>query len=160
MAEHEIKALYLFNFAKYVDWPESSSMATNAHFAIGIMGAPDIVRNLLEITRGKLLKNRPVQVVAIQEREGIVGCQMVYFEGTNATDVIRALTSPSHLPVLTVGHCTTFLEQGGIINFFKADNTLHMEVNLENAHQAGLAVSAKLLAVGHVKKKQSIPATP
>jgi len=155
LAEHQIKALYLFNFAKYVEWPKFAFPATNAPFIIGIKGNPDIVRDLSEITRGKLLKNRLIHIVSIETMQDHKGCQMIFIEGTDFPGIIHSLTGPSPKPVLTVGACDTFLNGGGIINFLKKDNTLRMEINLKNAHLSGLAVSSKLLAVATVKNNES-----
>ena len=160
LAEHQIKALYLFNFAKYIEWPEPAFASHNAPFVIGIMGAPDIIRDLEEITRGKLLKNRPVHIMPIQDKESLGDCQMVFIGSVRDYGAIRAVTVPSQKPVLTVGDSDTFLDEGGVIKFFKQDNTLHMEISLKHARLAGLAVSAKLLAVSHAKTNTPPTASP
>ena len=132
LAEHQIKALYLFNFTRYVEWPADSFSTVGDPFTIAIFASPEISEDLREITRGKRVNGREILVQSFDEDGIAKGCQMIF-----------------------VGDMDT---RGGIVNFVRRDNNVRLEINLDAARNARLVISAKLLAVaGIVRGGQLVP---
>ncbi len=156
LAEHQIKALYLFNFTKYVEWPAASTNAVP--FVIGVAEAAEIKNDLLEITKGKRLQGREVIIRTVNTVADIKGCHILFIgrgQGTQAGELLRSARGTA---VLTVGEAEGFLTQGGMINFTNQENRVRLEIGLDNVQQARLNVSAKLLAVAGVVRGR--PETP
>lgn len=146
LPEHQIKALYLLNFGRYIEWPATPPTAPQT-FTIGIANAPEILQDLSEITRGKLIQNRKIKVIPILHASDAAPCSLVFIGAESPPSLLESLAGG---PTLLVGSQDDFLTRGGVINFIKVANTIHMEINLDNARHAGLTISAKLLSLAKV----------
>jgi hypothetical protein len=146
LQEHELKALYLFNFTKYVEWPEQPTGDTNS-FLVGVVGAPDVEASLIEATRGKDVGGKPVVVRRFEPGGDLRGCRIVYVGLTDRGQVDRLMEGLRDQPALTVGEGEIFLDRGGMIGFVRKDKKIRLFVGLEKARRSGLRVSAKLLGV-------------
>jgi hypothetical protein len=149
LAEHQIKALYLFNFAKYVEWPATTNLEP---FVIGVVESPEVQSDLIEITRGKHVQGREVLVRTIISPEHIKGCHILFLGGRNRQQWSELLRTAKGAAVLTVGESDGFLALGGMINFTNQDNRVRLEVGLDAVQHARLNMSAKLLAVAGAGK--------
>ncbi len=158
LAEHQIKALYLFNFTRYVEWPADSFAFAGAPFTIGILASPEIGEDLREITRGKSVNGREIRVLSLEEERAAKDCQMVFVGGADPSRVAETLQVTGSAAVLTVGETEDFADRGGVVNFVRQDNRVRLEINLEAARRVRLVISAKLLAVaGIVRGRQVAP---
>jgi hypothetical protein len=156
LAEHQIKALYLFNFTKYVEWPVPATAA--APFTIGISGAPEVKNDLLEITRGKRVQGREIVVRSITLTQDVKVCQLVFIGMADKPRIRELLQRVQDTAVLTVGEADNFLALGGMVNFVRQENKLRLEIGLDAVQRARLVMSAKLLAVaGQVKGRVEPP---
>ena len=147
LAEHQIKALYLYNLTKYMEWPADAFATTNAPFTIGLMAGGDLRDDLVEITRGKVIGGREILVRSIDRTEDVKSCQLIFLESGDKRNLAQALNAVRDLPVLPVGVSEDFLNSGGIISFARKDNKLRLRIDLNAARRARLTVSAKLMAV-------------
>ena len=155
LAEHQIKALYLFNFTKYVEWPATSNAAP---FTIGISAAPEVKNDLLEITRGKRIQGREIVVRTITTGQDVQACQLVFIGATDKSRIAALLERAQDADILTVGAADSFLALGGMVNFIRQENKLRIEIGLDAVQRARLGMSAKLLAVaGSVKGRVEPP---
>ncbi|HLH56906.1 MAG TPA: YfiR family protein [Verrucomicrobiae bacterium] len=147
LPEPEVKALFLFNFAKYVDWPADSFASASDALTIGIIGHNICTECLQKAVEGKKVSGRSVVVRQIEKPEEILACQLVFVsdsEKRHLEDIFNQLHSR---PVLVVGDSEKFARQGGVIGFVKKDGKVRLEVNLNAARKARLEISSKLLAV-------------
>jgi len=152
LAEHQIKALYLFNFTKYVDWPVA---ATNAQpFVIGLAGAQDVKSDLAEIIKGKQLQGREIVIRPVATPAELKGCHILFIGDGNRQRIGELLRAVQGTAVLTVGEVEGFLTLGGMINFTNQGNRVKLEIGLDNVQQARLNMSAKLLAVANVLRSR------
>ena len=147
LAEHQIKALYLYNLTKYMEWPADAFANTNAPFTIGLMAGPDLEGDLLEITKGKTINGRDIVVRSIEHPQDVKCCQLIFIESGDKQRLARILNAAKDIPVLPVGVSEDFLASGGIISFARKENKLRMRIDLDAARRARLTVSAKLMAV-------------
>jgi len=158
LAEHQIKALYLFNFTRYVEWPADSFSTVGDPFTIAIFASPEISEDLREITRGKRVNGREILVQSFDEDGIAKGCQMIFVGDMDTSRVALVLHQAESAATLTVGEADDFATRGGIVNFVRRDNNVRLEINLDAARNARLVISAKLLAVaGIVRGGQLVP---
>ena len=147
LAEHQIKALYLYNLTKYVEWPADAFANTNAPFTIGLMAGPELKGDLLEIIRGKAINGRDIVVRSIQGTQDVKSCQLIFLESGDKQRLSQALIAAKDFPVLPVGFSEDFLTSGGIISFARKDNKLRLRIDMDAARRARLSVSAKPMSV-------------
>ncbi len=148
--EYQVKAAFLYNFAKFVDWPPESWSRPDAPFVIGILDREPFDDVLEQVVRGKTVGGRALAIRRLKEPEEAAGCQIV-FVGPRETSLLPALLRALHrAAVLTVGDTETFTRQGGMVNFVVQDNRVRFEINTSAAEQAGLTISSKLLQLATI----------
>ena len=149
LAEERVKAAFLYNFAKFVDWTGKEESGS-ASLLIGVAGDAATARALEQAVQGKLLGRRPLVVRAINDPRELATCNLVFLgwmEGPRVKAALEALRGSS---VLTVGQAPGFVQMGGMIGLFQEDNKIRFDVNLGAAERAGLKISARLLALARV----------
>ena len=142
--EYEIKAAFLYNFAKFIEWPEDAFMASTSPLVFGVLG-DDPFGPALDALEGKTARGRTVVVRRFVGLQGLDECHILFIsssERERLADVLQVLGSSS---VLTVGEMEDFVERGGIINLTITRNKVRFEVNLEAGDRAGLQLSSQLL---------------
>ena len=142
--EHQVKAAFLYNFARFVEWPPDTP-AGEASFVIGVLGPDDTSRALEATVQGKSVGGRTIQVRAVKSQEEASQCHMLFVGSETAVRMARLLTAVRRSAVLTVGDSDTFAREGGIVNFVMQDNHVRFAVNTDAAERAGLKISSKLL---------------
>ena len=136
--EYRVKAAYLFNFARFVEWPVE---AQNGPLTICVAGRAVFGDVLDETLRGESVNGRAVVARVLLEPEP--GCHVLFVpRGAAATAYIRAAQGQ---PVLTVGETPDFIALGGIANFIPEGNNVRFEINAGAADRAGLRISSRLL---------------
>jgi len=142
-SEYQVKAAFLYNFAKFVEWPADRE---GTPFCIGVLG-PDPFGGLIDETlAGKMLGTRNVVVRRFSRPEDASICQIV-FVAESATPLKLVLKRFEGRAVLTVGETPAFCQSGGIVGFQVADRRIRFAVNLEAADRAQLKLSSKLLSL-------------
>src|SRR6267378_1960768 len=152
--DYERKAVFLFNFAKFVDWPEAPSPNTNA-IVIGIFGDDAVGEVLPALVKGHMVKGRPIEIRKYRARDELWTCHILFISRSEAKQSTKVLQNIARRPVLTVGDQENFLSQGGMIDFVMEDQTVRFDINLRNADKAGLKLSSKLLSVARSVQKKS-----
>ena len=156
--EYHVKALFLFNFAKYVQWPEQAFSDTNAPITIGIVGEDKFGDDLPNAVEGKTVGGRSFAIKHLSANDNPQGCQILFISDSESSQVGDILQKVGALPILTVGEDKSFSRSGGIINFILKDGNVRLEINLDSASRAGLKISSKLLAVADtVRRKEAQP---
>jgi len=144
LSENQVKAAYLFNFAKFVEWPASTFSGAGSPLVIGIIGKGPF-GEAQEALTGRVVKGRKVQVRQVTRPEEAAGCQILYIAGSERQrlkDILRALP-PSG--VLTVSDLKHFCSSGGMIGLVIRGEKVQFEVNVGNAERAGLKLSSQML---------------
>jgi hypothetical protein len=150
-SEAQVKAAFLLNFPKYVDWPMTAFPETNSPIVIAILGDDEVANELSTMSAGKIFDGHPVQLVRMTSLEPLHNCHMLFVGDRQSRKLSEVLAKLRGLEVLTVGESGGFLEQGGMINLVRRDRRISLEVNLDSIHRSGLKVSSKLLSVATVK---------
>ena len=139
--EYQVKAAFLFNFLKFVEWPAA---ANDSPWVIGILGHDPFGGVLEDTVRGKIVNGRLVKVRRYAHAADVKDCNILFI---GRGDYER-LGTPIEPGLLTVGESPGFLKSGGSINFYLEDNRVHFEIRAEVARAAGLHVSSQLLKLG------------
>lgn len=148
--EYQIKAAFLLNFAKFVEWPVSAFTDEKAPFILGVVGT-DPLESVLDVLNGQMVKNRPVKVQRLTGTEGLRQCHMLYISVSEVKRLRDTLTALADAPVLTVSDgLEQFTQYGVSINLVLVDNKVRFEMNIGVAKKAGLSVGTQLLQVAKV----------
>jgi hypothetical protein len=147
LSEYQVKALFLFNFAKYVDWPAESFSGNSAPIVIGLVGDDNFGDNLNRVIDGKSINGRPVVVKRVASEEEYKSCHILFVSASEKERMAEILNAVKDLATLTVGETDEFLVQEGMINLTKKENKIRVEINLIPAQRVKLKLSSKLLSV-------------
>jgi len=151
-SEYEVKAVFLYNFAKFVEWPPSPPSDANDPFVIGIVGRDPFGEAVEQTLLRKTLNGRALAIKRFRDEQDARGCQILFIGASEKKRLRALLANLRGDPVLTVGDIENFAQAGGVIAFTLEDNRVRFEINTEAAQQAGLRISSKLLSVAKVVK--------
>lgn len=141
--EYEVKAAYLYNFAKYVDWPVNS-ISANATMNYCIMGSGPMSSPIRSL-EGKFARNRRVTVRELNQNDNIGGCHVLFINEAHSGQLPHILAATTG--VLTVSDDKGFATAGGIIEFIPVGGKIKFMINHRSARQANLRVSSRLLSL-------------
>lgn len=144
-SEYELKAAFLFNFAKFVEWPDPAS----GPLRVCIVGDDPFGNKLEDTVRGKEISGQPIEIRRLNREDNPRGCQIAFI-GASGRDARSVLDTLGGASTLTVGESPNFAKQGGIINFVLEDNKVHFEINVDAAERARLRISSKLLSLAKI----------
>jgi hypothetical protein len=148
--EYQVKAAFLFNFAKFVEWPPSSFHDGSAPLQICVLGRDPFGEVLREITREKTVNGHKLEVRGVVDLQVARACHILFIAFSERTRLKQIFEALQGSYALTVGDAKDFAEQGGMINFVLQDDRVQFEVSRTAVEQSGLKISSKLLAVAKV----------
>ncbi|MEO8663287.1 MAG: YfiR family protein [Bryobacteraceae bacterium] len=151
--EYEVKAFFLYNFARYVEWPASSFKNGTDPIAVCILGENPFGGALERAIAGKQVDGHPFLVRQITTPQQAGSCHIL-FAGSSERKLFRSIASGLKTGgVLTVGEFQGFTADGGVINFKLDEGKVHFEINLEAAERESLRISSRLLSLAQVVKE-------
>lgn len=153
-APNEIKAVYLFNFAKFVEWPPEAFADPQAPLVIGVLGADPFGALLDQTVAGETIGLHPIVVKRFARVEALESCHILYISASERARLPRILDRLGGANVLTVGEMDRFTRLGGIINFREERGTVRFEINRAAADQARLKLHAQLLKVAQAGRSR------
>jgi hypothetical protein len=145
--EYAVKATYLYNFARFVEWPTGVTAATGDSFAICVLGQDPFGQALDATLVGESIDGKPVVARRVARPQDSVNCRILFIspsEDARLKDILAAIDKSG---VLTVSDMPQFSRRGGMIQFVSDGNRVRFEVNLTTARDAGLTLSSELLKV-------------
>jgi hypothetical protein len=142
--EYQLKAAFLLNFAKFVEWPATVFRSQQSPFSICVLGDDPFGRDLDETVKGQTIANRSAAVKRISQIPRDDGCQIIFVSAVGGDKWQRALDALKSSPVLTVVEHDDLLDNV-IINLEVEENKIRFQINLDAAEHAGLKISSKLL---------------
>lgn len=148
--EDRVKAAYLYNFAKFVEWPAASFSGPDSPTIICSVGDERLAEVLQQTVRGKQTKGRPVEAGQVSREEQFRSCHILLIAFRDKEHISQILHSVKSASVLTVGQSDEFIPLGGMINLVRNDSNLELAINPTAAEDASLKISSRLLAVSRV----------
>jgi hypothetical protein len=146
--EYAIKAAFLYNFAKFVEWPKES-FENPKNVLLCVLGKNPF-GSALHKMQGKEIQGRKLKVTQTERAEDIGKYHIVFVGRSEKDDVAEILANLKGHSVLTVGDMEGFAHQGGMINFIMKQRKVRFEINADAAEQAGLKISSKLLKLATI----------
>jgi hypothetical protein len=146
-AEYQVKAVFLYNFTQFIEWPSSAFSSSDDPFVVGIIGNDPFGSYIDETVAGEKFGTHPIQVKRYKDVKDINHCQILYINSADAELVNKILAAVSQKSVLTVSDAPDFYKQGGMVRFFTENNKIRFQVNVELSKAAELNISSKLLSV-------------
>jgi len=152
LSEYQVKAAFLLNFARFVEWPELNNGTTDP-LVIGIFGKNPFGDSLEQVINGKTINGRSLVIRRLSDLASLSGCNLVFFPATDARRFPEAASTLSGLNVLTVGESDNFASRGGMVNFVVKDGRVVFEVNTAAVARAKLKISSKMLQLAILIKE-------
>lgn len=143
--EYEVKAAYIYNFAKFVDWPSS----VGSRLRLCLVG-PSPFGGALDGIRGRLVKERALEVVQLDGDASAAGCQMLFVSAAEERNLDRIVARARGSDILLLGDSEGFAQRGIMINLYVEEGKVRFEINLPAIRRSGLSVSSKLLSLGRL----------
>ena len=143
--EYQLKAVFLFHFAQFVEWPPEAFPEAHTPLVIGVLGEDPFGAYLDETVRGETVNTRALVVHRYQRVEEIETCHVLFISRSEAGRLEEIVASLQGRNILTVGDMTGFTRRGGIIRFLLDENKIRLRINLAAAKDANLVMSSKLL---------------
>jgi hypothetical protein len=155
LSASEIKAGFLFNFTKFVEWPPDAFADGGVPIVLGIVGDNPVTDLLIETTAGKTVNGRAVIIRRLKEGQDLRLCHILFVSSSEEKHVLQILEKVKGSEILTVSETSGFAQSGGMINFFIEGNKVRLEINLDAAARARLKISAKVIAVARLVTGES-----
>ncbi|HEX3353151.1 MAG: YfiR family protein [Terriglobales bacterium] len=155
--EYQVKAAFLFNFAKFVEWPVDAFPGTDAPLQICLLGQDPFGHEFEEVIGDKSVNSHRIEVIHPSAVPQARGCQMVFVAASETGKVLEILRGLRGASVLTVGDTAGFAAKGGIINFVLDNGRVRFEINVKAAERAHLKISARLLTVAKLIVADDLP---
>ncbi len=152
-SEYLIKAGFIFNFAKFVEWPPTTFAQPDSPIVIGILGTDPFGTIIDHIVQDKKIGGRGFVVKRLKwgaEAKDLRECKILFVGASERAHIDELVQIVKFLPILTVGETPGFAEHGGVIRFVLEDNRVRFEVNVDAARQGGLTISSRLLTLARI----------
>ena len=149
--EYEIKAAFLYNFVKFVEWP-NEVLPETSDITVCIMGGDPSV-DPLESINGRTVRGRRLSVRRIRAIKDVESCHVLFISSSEESRLPQVMQNLHGSSVLTVGEVERFIASGGIINFVVERNKIRFEINPTGAERARLKLSSQLLSLARVVRQ-------
>jgi len=155
-SEYLIKAGFIYNFAKFVEWPSAAFAQPDSPIVIGVLGTDPFGSVLDRLVQDKKIGQRGFVVRRykwgkdLKDLKDLRDCKILFVSASEKAHADEIIQLVKWLPILTVGETPGFAERGGVIRFTVEDNRVRFEVNVDAAHQADLNISSRLLTLAKI----------
>jgi hypothetical protein len=157
VTENQVKATYLYNFGRFVQWPPNVAAAQDNSFPICVLGQDPFGPTLDSTLAGESLDGKPVVARRISRAQEVGDCRILFISSTEENHLKQILAALENTLVLTVSDMPDFSRRGGMIQFVLEGSRVRFEINLASAEAAKLSVSAELLKVAVTVRKNGQP---
>ena len=146
--EYMIKAAFIYNFTKFVMWPQQDSYSDAESFNVCILGDGRLTAAASTI-QGKLVQGKVLQIKTITNAEENGECEIIFLAISNTERLQQTLESLKGTSVLSVGDSSNFVDNGGIIGLFVENNKIRFDINQLVADDSGLKINSRLLELAN-----------
>jgi len=150
--EYQVKAAFLFNFAKFVEWPPGAFSSPSEPIGICVLGQNPFGSVLEETVRGKVVGHRTFLVLQIPDAQHVNGCHIVFISASEGKRSL-ILEELKNKRVLTISETDGVNWGGGVIGLSLKDGRVRIEIDPAAVERAGLRISSKLLSLAEIKRQ-------
>jgi hypothetical protein len=151
--EYIIKAAFLYNFAKFVDWPGEDFANDESPIILCILGK-DPFGELLESIEGKTVKGRRLMIKRLEEIEDLERCHILFISKSEKKNLTQVFDKLAGWSVLTVSDMESFAQRGGIIGLVTEEKKIRFQINVEAAQHRRVKISSKLLKLAQIVENE------
>lgn len=148
--ESQVKVVFLYHFAAFVNWPPATYKNTNGHLRICIMGKDPFGESLDATLREKKIGNHPLEIFRNPSTASLKHCHILYMTESQSSQLKTYRQRYGITNVLTVGENDSFIQHGGMIKFFLDDQKVRFAINPDAISKTNLKVSSKLLRLAKI----------
>jgi hypothetical protein len=149
-SEHDIESAMLYNFTKFVEWPDRALGENGSSLVVGVLGDDPMTPVLAAALQNKTIYGHPILVLRLSSNADLKTCAVLLVGSSDRKEIARIVQSVGRAPVLTIGEQAQFSRLGGVIAFIRDGSRIRFEINPDAADRAGLQVSSKLLRLADV----------
>lgn len=146
-SEYQLKAAFLFHFAKFVEWPPTAFETGTSPMVIGVLGQNPFGADLEQTIRNKTINNHGFVIKEFRSAAEATNCHVLFISSSESERLSEIVEQLHGTSVLTVSETARFIEAGGMINFVPEGNKIRFQINNEAAKRAKLKISSKLLSL-------------
>jgi len=151
--EYRVKAAFLYNFAKFVEWAPRAFKDASDPITVCIAGETPIYTQLDSAVTGKMAGNRSFAVRRVSDAQHAMGCNILFIGLAERKRIPAILAGVRELGILTVGETPEFIANGGVVNFKLEDGKVRFQINVEAAEHEQIRISSKLLNLAEIVKR-------
>lgn len=144
---NQLKAAFIYNFAKFVEWPPAAFGEATSPIVIGVLGDNSIRGDLDRTIRDKTINDRPLVIREFRSAADATNCHLLFIGASETARLPEILDSLHSASVLTVGETDEFTRKGGMISFIPGETKIRFRINEGAAKSVGLKISSKLLSL-------------
>jgi hypothetical protein len=152
--EYQLKAVFLFNFAQFVEWPPAAFAGPGSPIVIGVLGSNPFGSFLEETVRGERVAGRPIEVERYRRVEDIKTCHVLFISQSESSRLDQILASLKDRSILAVSDSEDFSRRGGMIRLATVQNKIRLIINNDAARAANLTISSQLLRSADLVTRQ------
>ena len=145
VSEYQLKAVFLFNFAQFVEWPPAALPRENAPFVIGVLGKDPFGADLDDVVRAETVNGHPLAVVRYHDVAEVRDCQILFIAASELRQLEGILAALSGRGILTVTDADGSAVRGVMIGLVRQDNRIRLRIDLQATKASNLTISSKLL---------------
>jgi len=143
--EYLVKAAFLYNFAKFVHWPETAFRSPDEPVLLCILGTSPFGNALKTIEKSEVIPERNLSVKLCKNIGEVSGCHMLFISSSESENLSSILSAIQTMPMLTVSDSKGFAQRGVMINLVRIDNKMRFEINTEAVNKMPFTLSSNLL---------------
>jgi YfiR/HmsC-like len=145
VSEYQLKAVFLFNFAQFVEWPPAAAPRENAPFVIGVLGKDPFGADLDDVVRGETVNAHPLAVARYHNVAEVRDCQILFIAASELAQLEGILAALKGRSILTVTDADGLTVRGVMIGLIRQDNRIRLRIDLQATKASNLTISSKLL---------------
>lgn len=145
--EYQIKAAFIYNFARFIDWPAQAFSSDTSPMIIGVLGKNVFGDSIQQIINGRSIQGHPLEFKEFSSVADATNCQVLFISPSEKDHLSKILNHLVNTNILTVSEPDNFLDEGGMIRLFIVEDKVRFEINNQAAKKAGLTISSKLLSL-------------
>jgi hypothetical protein len=159
-AEYRVKAAFLLNFTRFVEWPKSAFETDTSPLVIGILGNDPFGKSLDETVMGETVNGRKLEVRRYASLSEVEGCHILFISPSESRYSRTICERLQGRPILTVGDSDAFTKAGGMIGLYTENRRIRFRMNVEAGRRASLSFSSKLLRLADAPPSAAIRPGP
>ncbi len=148
--EYRVKAALLYNFAKFVEWPDDSS--PQGSWVIGVLGVDPFGDALEHTMRDKMVRGKKFEIRRFADPDELEDCHILFVSDSEARSLPEILVHLEGRPVLTVSDIDRFARHGGMVSIVEENDRLRFRINVDAAERSKLTISSKMLGLADIVK--------